>query len=74
MAENDCPSRTTKEANEAFLIGDPISDKELKSLIAFYTRITDDLAVLGPHFRLSWKECLSRLQTLEGYQQSRKER
>ena len=74
MAELEWPTRTTAEANKAFLVGKPINDTEVKLLIAFYTRLTDDLAVLGDHFHLSWKECFNRLQTLQSFEQSRKEK
>ena len=74
MTKSDWPTRTTEEANKAFLVGDAISDTELKLLIAFYTRLTNDLAVLGPNFHLSWKECFYRLQKLEEFAQSQKEK
>ena len=56
--------RTRSEINKAFLSGDTLTDKELVILRDFYERVTDDLALLGDHFHLAWKETYTRYRML----------
>ena len=63
-----------REANEKFLIGDPIDDQELSALLRFYEGMCRGLAFLDGHFHLAWGECNRRRNTLEDYQRARKSR
>jgi len=63
-----------KEADEKFIQGDGISDEELQLLLEFYRPLAAKLKLLGPHFHLAWRECLSRTVTLIGFARSRAER
>jgi len=63
-----------KEANEAFLRGDAISDDELRSLLTFYERSVHMMEQLGIQFRNTTNTLLSRLRTLQSYQDARRER
>ena len=60
-----------KKINEKFILGDPISNKELVILLEFYTKLEHDLQLLGPHFHFTWREVLDRQMRLEGYKTAR---
>ena len=60
-----------KKINEKFILGDPISNKELETLLVFYTKLEKDLGLLGPHFHFAWREVLDRQMRLEGYKNAR---
>lgn len=53
-------------------IGDPLTDRELDTAFKFYTKLTQDLRLLGNKFHLAWAETFRMSNTLEGYIQARK--
>jgi hypothetical protein len=50
------------------------NDKDLDIAIDFYQTTTDNLALLGEKFHLSWKECFFKLKMLQEFKTSRKNR
>jgi len=53
--------------------GGPISNSELNEAIDFFSDLEDKLMVLGPVFRLAWKEALNIKITLESFKRAREE-
>ena len=52
---------------------EPISNSELNEAIDFFSDLEDKLMVLGPVFRLAWKETLNIKITLESFKRAREE-
>lgn len=63
-----------KELVQKVHAGVPIEDDELEQLIVFYSRVKNDLDLLGPHFYLAWVEVMRTLHMLEGFKRAREER
>ncbi|KKN24839.1 hypothetical protein LCGC14_0890790 [marine sediment metagenome] len=51
--------------------GDSLTNPELKHAITFYGELANMLWVLGPEFKLAWKEVHSTLGALERFQEAR---
>jgi hypothetical protein len=61
-----------KTANDNFLIGDGINDKELQALLVFYENLVAQFNFLQePQFFLIAKEFSRRLRSLQDYKFSR---
>ena len=52
-------------------IGDGFTKQELDCAITFYGMVSDMLRILGPEFKLAWREINSTLSSLEGFQRAR---
>lgn len=66
--------KMTKEILEQVKIGIIPSDKDLDTAIKFYQQTTDNLQLLGLEFRFAWKECYSKLNMLNEFKKSRKQK
>lgn len=52
-------------------IGDGLTKQELECALSFYGMMSGTLRLLGPEFRLAWREVNSTLNRLEGFQRAR---
>ena len=60
------------QANNKFMMGDPIDDAELAALIDFYRDVVKKLEMLGQDWILLTRECRRRLLSLEDFQRERR--
>lgn len=61
-----------KDLIQKFSNGDPITDGELKLLIAHYDQLVSLLKPHGDIYRLVWLDCYHSLSRLQGYKEARK--
>ncbi len=62
----------TKGVIEKIRTGDSLTDLELNYALSFYKDLGDKLWILGPEFRLAWKEVDRTFGTLEAFRRARK--
>ena len=58
---------------EKFINGDSLTDIEVNEGVKFFKKLSDDLYLLGPIFRLSAHEAARAYDRLKSYQDARKE-
>ena len=66
--------KLNQDANDRFLVGDPIDDEELQNPLSFYKELEAGLEQLGKEFKLPRKEVTFQRQKLESYKQAREKR
>lgn len=54
--------------------GDFLTDKELEDIIVLFTRLEEDLSVMGESFRLAHYPIVLRLHEFKSYARARKEK
>ena len=59
------------QINDKFILGDAITDEELKELLNFYEDLEKKIKLLGPTFHFCWREILDRKIRLESYKIAR---
>jgi len=63
-----------KEMLDRFLIGDPINDEELETLLTFYTDLSEKLEILGERFHFAWFDAYGKKERLESFKRARESR
>lgn len=61
----------SKETVNRINIGDGLTKRELTDALVFYKDLSDMLHLLGPEFKLAWKEVDRTYGTLEAFQRAR---